>query len=123
MNEVNKVFAELQKKEIEKIINVVGYGSAGPGARIYINDELANRKEYYIGEIGEYELLRDVVTEISKKYDTNGHFCAIRDARREAILQYEEDAEEIHTQNKNTYYGYCMNGGGGRKEFRKMYKK
>ena len=36
-------------------------------------------------------------------------------------LEEYETAKERHEENRDNYYGYCMNGGGGRREFSKMY--
>ena len=103
------------------IYNVIGYGSTGPGARIYINDETNSEKEYYVGECGEYAPLKELIESISESFDITGNFNKIRDARKTAINNYEKDQEDVSDYNRRAYYGYCMNGGGGYKEFRKMY--
>lgn len=99
-------FYEMQVSDKESELNIIVAGDNNNGGvwKMKVKDIIEAIKREWPNAI----INRDLRT-------------AIKNRRDDAVSEVRRDIEAVTEYNRNLYYGHCMNGGGGRKQFNKMY--
>lgn len=89
-------------------------------------------EEYILGAQSDYENYADIIDESNDDYDAANleqeHDDDYRIDTRTVTIEYDDSLEQEFSENqdnfkknRDSYYGWSMNGGGGKKAFSKMY--